>query len=72
MKELKVLKRDNLPTRLPLWQSVTCLLALEYWNAPEWLYGASVLFFVLLWVVATVMIFKEKEIDLLENNKINQ
>jgi len=38
---MKVLKRSNLPTRLPLWQSVTCLLALEHWNAPEWLYGVA-------------------------------
>jgi len=72
MKELKVLKRDNLPTRLPLWQSITCLLALEHWNAPEWLYGVAGLFFTILWIVVIIMIFKEKQIDLLENNKINQ
>jgi hypothetical protein len=69
MKELKVLKRNNLPTRLPLWQSVTCLLALEHYHAPEWLYGVMGLFFLLIWVASIVMLVKEKQIDLLENNK---
>jgi len=69
MKELKVLKRNNMPTRLPLWQSVTCLLALEHWNAPEWAYGVMGLFFLLIWVASIVMLVKEKQIDLLENDK---
>jgi len=69
MKELKVLKRNNMPTRLPLWQSVTCLLALEHWNASEWVYGVMGLLFLLIWVASIVMLVKEKQIDLLENDK---
>jgi len=66
---MKVLKRSNLPTRLPLWQSVTCLLALEHWNAPEWLYGVAGFFFLLIWIAGIVLLVKEQEVDLLKNNK---
>lgn len=69
---MKVLKRSNLPTRLPLWQSVTCLLALEHWNAPEWLYGVAGFFFLLLWIASIVTLIKEEQVDLLESKKNNQ
>lgn len=69
MKEVKVVKRSNMPIRFPLWQTVTCLLALEHWNAPEWLYGVMGLFFILIWVAGILTFFKEKEIDLFENKK---
>lgn len=66
---MKVLKRNNLPTRLPLWQSITCLLALEHWNAPEWMYGVMGLLFLSLWIASIIMLAKEEGVDLLKNNK---
>lgn len=42
MKIEKVIAYNNLPIRLPLWQGITCWLALEHWNAPEWLYLVEV------------------------------
>jgi len=66
---MKVLKRSNLPTRLPLWQSVVCLLALEHWNAPEWLYGVAGFLFLLLWIASIVTLIKEEQVDLLEKKE---
>lgn len=70
MKEKKVLSINNLPPTLPLWQSVTCWLALEHWSAPQWLYGGMGFFILLAWIVAIYRILTTKEyVDLLGNDK---
>lgn len=71
MKSRKVLAYNNMPTRLPLWQTITCWLALDHWNAPQWLYGAMVTFFIFAWAYCFISFFTEKRLDLLGNNKNN-
>lgn len=68
IKAKKVLSNSNLPTRLPIWSSMTCWLALEHWNAPQWLYGALGLFFLISWVTSIVGLATEEKIDLLKND----
>jgi len=43
----KVLKPNNLPTRLPVWSTATSFLLLERFDAPQWLWGALGFFFLL-------------------------
>jgi hypothetical protein len=64
-KRKKVVSRKNQPTRLPLWQSLTCWLALEYSKAPEWLYGAAGFFFLVAWLAWILSFFREEEVDIL-------
>lgn len=65
MKVRKVLSRKNLPTKLPLMSSVTCLLALQYWNAPQWLYGVMGSLYAIVWIFSIYNILSEKQTDLL-------
>lgn len=44
---MKVIGRKQIQKRLPLTEAVVTYLALEHFNAPEWLYGALGLFFIL-------------------------
>ena len=44
---MKVIGRKQIQKRLPLMEAVVTYLALEHFNAPEWLYGALGLFFIL-------------------------
>lgn len=67
-KTKKVLAYNNLPTRLPLWPTITSWLALEHWSAAEWLYGVVGVFFLFSWIVSIVSIIKETRVDLLEND----
>lgn len=67
-KAKKVLANNNLPTSLPIWSTITCWLALEHWNAPQWLYGALGLFFLIAWVVCIVGVVTEEKVDLLKND----
>jgi hypothetical protein len=48
-KSKKVIKSNYIPTRLPLWQTLTIIISLDYWNAPQWVCGAVGLFLVFLW-----------------------
>lgn len=69
MKPKKVLRPNNLPTRIPLGMTVLCWLALDHWNAPQWLYGAAALLFVILWINAIHGIATEEKIDLFKNDE---
>tara|TARA_R110002020_G_C16275085_1_gene771393 strand:+ start:345 stop:629 length:285 start_codon:yes stop_codon:yes gene_type:complete len=69
MSKGKVISTKNLPSRLPIWSSITAALALDYWKAPEWLIGAVGLFFLLGWVLIIISRLKEEEIDLFEMPK---
>ena len=57
-----------MPSRLPIYQSLVCWLSLEHWTAPQWLYGAMGVLFLILWGAAIYGLATEEEIDLLKNN----
>ena len=64
--ELKnVISKKNLPTRSPILATVVYVLAMDYWNAPQWFWGAIVLIMVFIWIVWAVSFFTEKEIDIM-------
>lgn len=64
MKELRVISRECLPTRLPIVGTVVWWLLMERVNAPGWLWGALGFGMVLVWIAAFVRIFKEKRTKL--------
>lgn len=66
-KAKKVLANSNMPARLPLWSSLTCYLALEHWNAPQWLYGAMGLYFLIAWIGSIIELATQEKVDLLKN-----
>lgn len=67
IKSKKVLSMNNLPTRFPIWGTITCWLALDHWNAPQWLYGAMGLFFIILWGIAIHENINEEKVDIFKN-----
>lgn len=68
-KPKKVLKANNLPSRLPIWTTLVTWLALDYWKAPQWLYGAAGFLFFILWLNAIDGIATEEKIDLFKNDE---
>jgi hypothetical protein len=68
-KPRKVFEANNLPTRLPLGMTVLCWLALDHWKAPQWMYGAAALLFVILWLNAIYDIGTEEKVDFFKNDE---
>ena len=66
-KRKKVIKANNLPYKLPIWASFTAWLALDHWNAPQWVYGAVGLFFLIVWINSIVGMVTQESIDLVNN-----
>ena len=60
----KVIKYNNLPTRIPLWSTIVAYLLLDKLNAPGWAWGALGLFFVIGWMVCLLSIFNDDYIDI--------
>jgi len=52
-----------------LWSSLTCYLALEHWNAPQWLYGAMGLYFLIAWIGSIIELATQEKVDLLKNDE---
>ena len=69
MKKTKVLASKHLPGKLPVWQSLSFWLALEHWNAPEWLYGAVGLLLLFLWGFSIHRIFTQEQVDFVVKEK---
>lgn len=65
----KVISPKSLPTKLPVWQTLVAFLALEYWDAREWIYGACGLFFFIIWLTAIINIIREQRVDIFDKDK---
>ena len=69
MKKIKVISNKSLPSKLPIWSSLTSFIALDYWNAPEWLWGAIGLFFLAAWVSIIIRLLYQENIDVFEEKE---
>lgn len=56
----KVISRDNLPTRLPVWETIACTMAIVHYDLAAWAIGASIMLLVLLWIACIVSMIDEK------------
>ena len=66
MKETKVIKNRQLPTRLPVISTLVTILALDRWNAPEWAWAVFFTLAAIIWAAATAVIWKQKQVDVKE------
>ncbi|WP_421977847.1 hypothetical protein [Roseivirga seohaensis] len=67
MEKRNVISRKNLPKNLPFMGTLTCILALDYWNAPEWLWGVIGALLLISWIVVIAARLKDTEIDVLDH-----
>lgn len=70
MKVKKVLHRKILPTRLPVFPTLTTWLALDYWSAPEWVWGCCITLFALFWIGSISHFIRDEEINLFEDETL--
>lgn len=61
----KVISRAIQPTPLPILHTLVIVLALDFWNSPEWLMGVAGVHILVLWVGFFYRIFITEEIDIL-------
>jgi len=69
MESKKVIDRKNLPSFLPVFPALTTFLALDHWDAPEWLFGVFGLFFAMWFITAACRIAIDKKVDVLSEEK---
>lgn len=62
---MKVIRRNNLPKKLPVIGTLVMFLALDHWNAPQWLLGAMVILCIMIWCATIYSMVKDEEVDLL-------
>ena len=60
---MRKIHRKNLPTRLPITPTLTIFLAMDYWNAPEWVFGIVCFSAAIIWAAAIYSISTQKTED---------
>ena len=68
MTKIKVVDYTNLPGKITIIQTIVALLALDYWNAAQWLYGAVGVFLVVSWIVNLAKIFTQEKVKLFDKD----
>ena len=63
----EVIAFKNLPSRLPVIQSIVFWLLLDRVQPPRWCWGVIGTVLAFIWVVCLVGFFKQKEVDILKN-----
>ena len=64
---MRKIHRKNLPTKLPITQTLTVFLAMDYWNAPEWVFGIVCFSASIIWVATIYSIATQKLEDVFTN-----
>ena len=64
MKKNKVILRKNLPAKLPVLSSIVAAIAIDYWNAPEWVIGSVGLLFLIIWIASIASLFTETGVNI--------
>ena len=65
----KVISNKNLKARSPLMSILVLYLCFDKWNAPEWVYGAVGLLFLIYIIIWIMDMFNTKEVDIFEEPK---
>lgn len=64
-----VIKHENLPTRFPFFPTLTWILAMDRWDAPQWLWGVTGLLFVMAWFGAIYRHVMSDYVDILSKKQ---
>lgn len=64
MKQFLVIKRGNLPTKIPLSKTLLVILALDFWNAATWIWLVAGFFMLWAWILIAYRLRYQKEYDL--------
>lgn len=67
---MKVIHTKNLPARLPIVPMVVCWLALDHWNAPQWLYGVFAALFGIVVIAFFISKHKEEDVDIFKDKNV--
>lgn len=65
----RVIKPTNLSTKAPFMSALVVWLALDHWNAPDWVYGAFGVLYAILFINWIVSLITEKWIDIFSEDE---
>lgn len=61
---MKVISMKQLPFKLPIFQTIVIVMALDFYKASELIKGGVFVLLVILWVTAIIMVIKQKQVEI--------
>lgn len=59
----------NQGVKLPIWKTLTIVLALSHWNASGFVWGIFIVLAAIFWAVSIIFIINQKGVDVFEDNR---
>lgn len=72
METKRVIKSKYLPARIPTIPTLSIVMALDYWKAPQWAWGVMLTLLGIVWISAIYYRITEEEIELIETQSNGQ
>lgn len=66
-KKKKVISRGNIPPSSPVLSTVVAILAMDYWDAAEWVWGGVGLLLLMLWIAFIISFWNNDHVDIFED-----
>ena len=66
-KKKKVISRGNLPVSSPIQLTVLVILAMDYWDGAQWVWGVVGSLLVLLWISFIISFWQHDHTDIFED-----
>ena len=66
--ERKVIKRTNLPSRLPIWNTLILYMFLDLYGFSATVQAVVWTVWVMIWIIVLVNFWNEKDVDIFEND----
>jgi hypothetical protein len=66
---MRKIHHKNLPTKLPITPTLTIFLAMDYWDAPEWLFGVVCFSAAIIWAATIYSIWNENTEDVFKDKE---
>lgn len=64
---MKVISRKNIQTEVPVISTMVVVMALDFYNAPAFLWGVVLTVWSIYFIACVVDLFKNKEVDIFED-----
>lgn len=68
---MRVIKRSNLPIRVPISKGILLYLFLDNINAPGWVWGVVFGFYGIIFIMAIAALIKEDDVDILNSSGLS-
>src|SRR5690606_6610422 len=68
LETMKVIERKNLPTKIPVINTLVIVMALDFYNSSAWLWGVLLTIWSIIVIASIIGVYRDEYVDLFEDD----